>query len=76
MVDKIPSVRGKEAIKALIKAGFVERRTSGSHSILKNHRTGKIVVVPVHGGKDVKRGTLFAIIKQAGLTIDEFIKLL
>lgn len=72
----LPSLKGKEVIKALKKIGFIERRITGSHSILKNPATGKIVPVPLHGSKDVKRGTLFGIIKQAGLKIEEFIALL
>lgn len=72
----MPGLKGKEVIKALKKVGFVERRTTGSHCILKNSSTGKIVVVPLHGSKDIKRGTLFGIIKQAELAAEEFVGLL
>ena len=72
----LPALKGKEVIRALKKIGFVERRITGSHSILKNANTRKIIPVPLHGSKDVKRGTLFGIIKQAGLKVEEFIALL
>jgi predicted RNA binding protein YcfA (HicA-like mRNA interferase family) len=51
-------------------------RTSGSHCRLV-HATdpARKVTVPIHGG-DLKRGTLCAIISQAGLTVAEFISLL
>ena len=75
-MNRLPALKGKEIIKALKKCGFVERRTTGSHSILKNKTNRRIVTIPVHGAKDIKRGTLFNIIKQAGLKVEEFIDLL
>lgn len=76
MGHKLPTLKGKEVIKVLKKAGFVERRTTGSHCILKNSQTGKIVPVPIHGSKDLKRGTLFGIVELSGLSIEEFVRLL
>lgn len=76
MGHRLPSLKGKEIIKALKKSGFVERRITGSHCILKNPQTGKIIPVPLHGSKDIKRGTLFGIIELAGLSVQEFINLL
>ena len=76
MTDRLPSLRPKEVIRALQRAGFFVARTSGSHCRLI-HQTdpARKVTVPVHNN-DLKRGTLRAIIAQAGLTIAEFIKLL
>jgi predicted RNA binding protein YcfA (HicA-like mRNA interferase family) len=68
----LPSVKGKEVVKALKKVGFIERRSTGKHCVLKNPETGKIIPIPLHGSKDIKRGTLFSIIKHAGLSIEEF----
>jgi predicted RNA binding protein YcfA (HicA-like mRNA interferase family) len=64
-------------VRALEKAGFVVVRTSGSHRRLEHSSdpTG-VATVPVHAGKTLKRGTLHGIIKQAGLTADEFVALL
>jgi predicted RNA binding protein YcfA (HicA-like mRNA interferase family) len=47
--------------------GFVFRRSNGSHHIYFNQEKRKIVVVPVHGSKNLPKGTFFAILKQAGL---------
>lgn len=76
MPRRLPSIKGKELIKTLKKLGFVERRTTGSHVIMKNSETNKIIPIPMHGSKDIKRGTLFAIIKQTGISVEEFEKLL
>ena len=72
---KIPSLRHKKIISVLKKIGFEESRQTGSHLILLNQKSKKIISVPVHN-KDIKKGLLIGIIKQAGLTTNEFIKLL
>ena len=54
-------------ITLLIQNGFVLVRAKGSHQIFRNPITGKTIIVPVHGGKDMKKGTLLRIIKQAGI---------
>ena len=75
MSPHLPIIKGKEVVSILKRAGFVERRITGSHSILKNPNNGKMAIVPLHGAKTIKRGTLFSIIRQAGLTTAEFEKL-
>jgi len=72
-VSKLPSLKTKKVVRALEKAGFEIRRQTGSHITLKN-KEGKITTVPMHT-KDIKKGLLQAIIKQAGLSVDEFLKL-
>jgi predicted RNA binding protein YcfA (HicA-like mRNA interferase family) len=54
-------------IKLLEKNGFVFKRSKGSHQIYYNASTNITVIVPVHGSKDVKKGTFLAICKQAGI---------
>lgn len=73
---KLPVLSGKDVIKILKKIGFEEKRQKGSHIILaKETEQGKrAVVVPNH--KEVDKGTLLEIIRQAGLTREEFLKLL
>lgn len=44
-MNRLPSLKGKEVIKALKKVGFVERRITGSHVIMKNPATGKIILL-------------------------------
>jgi len=73
---KVPSLTSKQVIRALKQAGFVEDRQKGSHLVLYNDVTNARTVVPVHGGKTIKRSLLFAIISDAKLTPKEFLELL
>jgi len=70
----LPRISGYECVKALNKAGFYFKRQKGSHIILRRDEPFAQVVVPDH--KELDRGTLKAIIRQAGLTEEEFIELL
>jgi len=74
-VSVLPRVSGREVVKALLKIGYEQDRQRGSHIILRQvaapHRR---LVVPNHN--EVAKGTLRAIIRQAGLTVDEFKALL
>ena len=74
---RLPSLTGRDVVRALQKAGFSIVRTSGSHHRLV-HSTDptRQTTVPVHKGKDIPRGTVRDIIDQAGLTVGEFIDLL
>jgi predicted RNA binding protein YcfA (HicA-like mRNA interferase family) len=73
-MSKLPVVSGRECIKALEKAGFYFKRQEGSHIVMRRDDPFSQVVVPDH--KELDRGTLRAIIKQAGLSVNEFMKLL
>jgi len=76
MNQRLPSLTARELVRALESAGFVVTRTSGSHARLVHAADARRqVIIPMHTG-DVKRGTLRAIIGQAGLTVSEFIALL
>ena len=66
-MSKLRPLPPKKVIKALSKVGFVPVRQKGSHIILKNEE-GVVIAVPNHPGEDI--------IKQAGLTKEEFLKLL
>jgi len=57
----------KYLIKMLEQNGFTFQRAKGSHQLFRNATTGKTIVVPVHGGKDMKKGTFLAILKQAAI---------
>ena len=70
MNGRLPQITPMELIRALEKLGFILRRTSGSHYILRHPVTKRVVSVPVHS-KELKRGLLFGIIKQAGVAHDE-----
>ena len=77
MAARLPVCSGLQVIRALKSAGFVLHRVNGSHHIMRHLDPPlRNVTVPVHGTKPLKRATLHAIIKQAGLTVEEFIALL
>jgi predicted RNA binding protein YcfA (HicA-like mRNA interferase family) len=69
-VSGLPVLSGAQVVKALEKAGFIQVRTKGSHAVMRNPDTGRGVTVPLH--TTVKRGTLAAILRQAGVNQDEF----
>lgn len=74
---KLPVVSGKRVIQAFTKAGFEVNRIVGSHHVLVfPGGPTRTVTVPVHAGRDLKPGTLRSIIRQAGLTVEEFVELL
>jgi predicted RNA binding protein YcfA (HicA-like mRNA interferase family) len=73
-MSKIPSISGRECVRALEKKGFSIRRQESSHIILRRDSPFAQLVVPDH--KELDRGTLRAIIRQAGLSVDEFVQLL
>jgi predicted RNA binding protein YcfA (HicA-like mRNA interferase family) len=72
-VSKLPRISGRQCIRALEKAGFFVRRQEGSHIILRRNEPFAQVVVPDH--KELDRGTLRAIIRQSGLTVEGFVAL-
>ena len=73
-MSRLPRVSGRECVQALVRAGFYNRRQRSSHIILRRDDPFAQVVVPDH--RELDTGTLRAIIKQAGLTVEEFSKLL
>lgn len=74
-MPKLPIISGVEAVKALSKTGYEVDHQTGSHLILRNkNEPHRRLTVPNH--KELAKGTLRAIIRQAGLTVEEFIKLL
>ncbi len=77
MSDRLPALKAGEVIRALRKAGFDVTRINGSHHILRHRNDASPgTVVPVHAGRDIKRGLLRKIISDVGLTVDEFKALL
>ena len=70
----LPRISGRDCTRALGKAGFYLKRQQSSHMILRRDNPFAQVVVPDH--KELDRGTLRAIIRQADLGVAEFVKLL
>ena len=76
MSRRLPALKPKDVLRALLQVDFEVHHVTGSHYILKHTaKTGLRVTLPWHN-KDLKRGTLRSIIKQAGFTTDEFAELL
>jgi predicted RNA binding protein YcfA (HicA-like mRNA interferase family) len=74
-MTKLPVVNGRECIRALERGGFVFDRQKGSHITLIRDNPFARATVPNHN-KPLKPGTLRSIIRDAGLTVDEFVGLL
>lgn len=68
-MPKLPVLSGADVIKALEQLGFAQVRQRGSHVVLRRGSTG--TVVPLH--RELKTGTLAGILRQAGVTQDEFL---
>ena len=74
-MSRLPALTPRELVAALKRAGFVEHRQRGSHLFLRHTETNLPVMVPIHA-RDIKRGTLKGILKQAGLTAEELLEYL
>jgi predicted RNA binding protein YcfA (HicA-like mRNA interferase family) len=73
-MSNLPRISGRDCVKALEKIGFYFKRQESSHIVLRRDDPFCQVVVPDH--KELDRGTLRAIIRAAGLGVEEFNKLL
>jgi len=71
-LSKLPLLSWREVVKALAKVGFQVARQKGSHLILVKNE----YIVPVPKHEEIKRGLLIEIIAEAGLTKEEFLKLI
>jgi predicted RNA binding protein YcfA (HicA-like mRNA interferase family) len=72
---KLPVISGIEVIKKLQKAGFLATRQKGSHVRLEKFDGEKTIKITVPLHSEMKKGTLHRIIKEAGLSLEEFQKL-
>lgn len=74
-MSKLPVISGQELCKALKKVGYSEDHQTGSHIILRNEIPPyRRLTVPNH--KEIAKGTLRAILRQAGLTMEELKELI
>ena len=72
---KLPVVSGIDVVKALARAGYELDHQTGSHMILRRKEPPHLrITVPNH--KEIARGTLRAIIRDSGLSVEEFVRLL
>ena len=74
-MNGLPVVSPRQLIRALERAGFLLHHVRGSHHYLRHPDKQVLISVPYHN-KDLKRGTLRAILRQAGITTEELRRLL
>ena len=73
-MSKLTPAKPEDVIRSLEKLGFKRIRQSGSHAVF-HHSDGRWTTVPIHKGKDVAKGTLHKILKDIGLSYEEFKKI-
>jgi len=70
---KLPSVSGRAVVKVAKSVGFELDRQRGSHAVYWRASDRRRIVIPMHGSKNLKPGTLRGIIADMGMTVDEFV---
>jgi predicted RNA binding protein YcfA (HicA-like mRNA interferase family) len=74
-MSRMPQVTARELVRFLKAQGFVEDHQSGSHLTLWHEARNVVVTVPVHTGCDVGRGLAVRILKDAGFTPEDYLRL-
>lgn len=74
-MTRLPVVSGRQLVKALRRIGYLQDHQKGSHIILR-HETPPYRRLTVPDHKEIAKGTLRAILREAGLTLEEFLELL
>jgi predicted RNA binding protein YcfA (HicA-like mRNA interferase family) len=72
---RMPQVSARELLRFLKSQGFVEDRQAGAHLTLRHHARKVTVTVPVHTGVDIGRGLAVRILKDAGFTVEDYLRL-
>jgi predicted RNA binding protein YcfA (HicA-like mRNA interferase family) len=75
-MPKLPSLPGAKVVRAFERLGFRHVRTNGSHHILTRPGHPFNLSVPVHGNRPVAQGTLRDLIRDAGVTVEDFLNAL
>lgn len=74
-MGRLPQTNARELVAFLQSQGFVRDRQAGSHLTLCHAANRRTVTIPVHGGVDIGRGLAVRILKDAGFTVDDFLRL-
>jgi len=74
-MTRMPQVTARELVRFLRKQGFADDRQQGSHLTLWHEERKVAVTVPMHTGCDVGRGLGLRILKDAGFSVDDFLRL-
>ena len=76
-MPRLPTVTGRQVVRALERGGFCVIRIKGSHHFMRhNVDSARQTVVPVHGNEDLGRPLLRKLLNDVGMTVEEFIALL
>ena len=75
-MPKLPAIKPRDFIRVVTKLGFFRHHKSRSSHIVMAHQDGRRVVVAIHAGRDIPKGTLRAMINDLNISIDNFIDLL
>jgi predicted RNA binding protein YcfA (HicA-like mRNA interferase family) len=67
----VKSCSGKKLVAILRRKGWIHLRTKGSHQTFQSPDAERSVTIPIHGNKDLRRGTLGQLLKDTGLTEDD-----
>ena len=71
-MNKLPVITEKELYDLLIQYGCKHVSVKGSHYKVTNPANGRVAPIPVHAGKDIRRGFMKGILAQLGIDIDDF----
>jgi predicted RNA binding protein YcfA (HicA-like mRNA interferase family) len=72
----LPTASGSRVLRAFERVGFRLSHVRGRHHYLVKPGVTKLVVVPIHGNRDLPKGTLRSILRQAGMTPEQLVALL
>ncbi|MBU4331846.1 type II toxin-antitoxin system HicA family toxin [Patescibacteria group bacterium] len=75
-MSKLPILKDRDLLKVLKRLGFFEHRQRGTSHLVLKHSDNRRVIIAVHQGKDIPRGTLKAILEDAEISVDKLIELL
>ena len=74
-MSRMPQVTAREMVRFLKGQGFVEDRQSGSHLTLWHRERNLSVTIPLHTGCDLGRGLAVRILKDAGFSVEDYLRL-
>ena len=74
-MSRMPQVTARELVRFLKSQGFIEDRQSGSHLTLWHPQRNVSVTIPIHTGCDIGRSLSVRILKDAGFTVDDYLRL-
>ena len=74
-MPKLPNVKGKQLLKILLKTGYDLDHIQGSHHVLRR-KGGRKTTIPIHGNKEIPKGTLLGILTDLDISKEEFSQLI